>query len=79
MERQVVWKISLICAIESFLLSQWDETENGLSEEDIVQLSEGTLAFFLADDETKGNIRELFKLLSKNIYTNVTEPARRQI
>jgi len=78
-ERQVVWKISLICAIESFLLSQWDESENGLSEEDIVQLSEGTLAFFLADDETKGNIRELFKLLSKNISTNVTEPARRKI
>ena len=78
-ERQVVWRLSLISAIESFLLSHWDEYENGLSEEDIVQLAEGTLAFFLADDQKKEHIRELFQLLAKNISSNITDPARRKI
>ena len=50
-ERQVAWRISLICAVESFLLSHWDESEDGLSEADVTRLAEGTLAFFLADDQ----------------------------
>jgi hypothetical protein len=79
-ERQVSWRINLICAVESFLLSHWDEIEGGLSESDVIRLAEGTLAFFLADDDQKReHIRELFKLLAKNISTNITEPARRRI
>lgn len=79
-ERQVVWRISLICAVESFLLSHWDETEDGLSEADVTRLAEGTLAFFLADDEQKENhIHELFRLLARNISANITDPARRKI
>jgi len=78
-ERQVTWRISLICAVESFLLSHWDETENGLSEADVLRLAEGTLAFFLADDQKKEHIRELFKLLAENISENITDPARRKI
>lgn len=78
-ERQVVWRISLISAVESFLLSHWDETENGLSEADVTRLAEGTLAFFLADDQKKEHIRELFQLLAENISKNITDPARRKI
>jgi len=79
-ERQVVWRISLICAVESFLLSHWDETEDGLSEADVTRLAEGTLAFFLADDEQKENhIRELFQLLARNISATITDPVRRKI
>jgi hypothetical protein len=78
-ERQVAWRISLICAVESFLLSHWDESEDGLSEADVTRLAEGTLAFFLADDQKKEHIRELFQLLAKNIATNITDPARRKI
>jgi superfamily II DNA/RNA helicase len=77
-ERQVVWRISLICAVESFLLSHWDETGNGLSEEDVLRLSEGTLAFYLADDQQKEYIRELFQLLAKNISENITDPVHRK-
>lgn len=77
-ERQVVWRISLICAVESFLLSHWDETGNGLSEEDVLRLSEGTLAFFLADDQQKEHIRELFQLLAKNIAENIPDPVHRK-
>lgn len=77
-ERQVVWRISLICAVESFLLSHWDETGDGLSEEDVLHLSEGTLAFFLADDQQKEHICELFQLLAKNISENITDPVHRK-
>lgn len=78
-ERQVTWRISLICAVESFLLSHWDESEDGLSETDVTRLAKGTLAFFLADDQKKEYIRELFQLLSRNISANITDPARRKI
>ena len=78
-ERQVAWRISLICAVESFLLSHWDESEDGLSEADVTRLAEGTLAFFLADDQKKEHIRELFQLLAGNISANITDPARRRI
>ncbi|MFV0422763.1 DEAD/DEAH box helicase [Oleidesulfovibrio sp.] len=78
-ERQIAWRISLICAVENFLLSHWDESENGLSEADVIRLAEGTLAFFLADDQKKEHIRELFQLLAGNISANITDPARRKI
>ena len=77
-KRQVTWRISLICAVESFLLSHWDEIEDGLSEADVIRLAEGTLAYFLADDQKKEHIRELFKLLAKNISVKITDPARRK-
>lgn len=78
-ERQIAWRISLICAVESFLLSHWDESDDGLSDADVTRLAEGTLAFFLADDQKKEHIRELFQLLAGNISANITDPARRKI
>ncbi len=78
-ERQVAWRISLISAVESFLLSHWDDVENGLSVDDAICLAEETLAFFLADDQKKKNIRELFKLVAENISANITDPERRKI
>lgn len=78
-ERQIAWRISLICAVESFLLSHWDESEDGLLEADVTFLAEETLAFFLADDQKKEHIRELFQLLAGNISANITDPARRKI
>ena len=78
-ERQIALRISLICAVESFLLSHWDESDDGLSEADVTRLAEGTLAFFLADDQKKEHIRELFQLLAGNISANITDPARRKI
>lgn len=78
-ERQVAWRISLICAIESFLLAHWDESEDALSEADVTQLAEGTLAFFLADDQKKEHIRELFQLLAENIAAKIPDPVHRKI
>lgn len=78
-ERQISWRINLITAIEGFLLSNWDETGNGLPVTDVTQLAEGTLAFFLADEQEREHIRELFKLLAENITATVADPALRKV
>lgn len=78
-DRQIAWRISLICAVESFLLSHWDESEAGLSEAEVTRLAEETLAFFLADEQNKDHIRGLFQLLAGNISANITDPTRRRI
>lgn len=78
-EKQIAWRMNIISSIESYLMSHWDETVVGLQEGGIDELAKGTLAFFLADDEQRGQIAELFKLLSKNIEQNVSEASRRKI
>lgn len=75
---QIVLRIGLICAVESFLLSQWNKSGDGLSESEAIRLAEGTLAFFLADDRTKDDIRELFRLLARNISDRISDPVRCQ-
>lgn len=77
-EGQVAWRIRIICAVESFLLSHWDQSEDVLSEPDVIRLAEGTLAFHLADDQKEAQIRELFQLLAENISTNIADPTRRK-
>lgn len=78
-ERQVFWKISLISSIESFLLSHWDESKDDLSELEVIRMAEETLAFFLAEEQKREHIRELFKLLAGNISANITDPTRRRV
>ncbi len=79
LEYQMTQKVNLINAVESFLLAHWDEVEGGFSEADISHLAESTLAYFLADESQKGNIKELFNTIAKSISSNVTEPNRRKV
>ncbi len=67
-----------LASIEGFLLSNWDAVDNGLTEEDIADLAEQTLAYFLADDEKREQIQELFKLLAENISVNIIDANRRK-
>ncbi|MFA5436167.1 MAG: DEAD/DEAH box helicase [Candidatus Neomarinimicrobiota bacterium] len=67
-----------LASIEGFLLSNWDAVDNGLTEEDIADLAVQTLAYFLADDEKREQIQELFKLLAENISENITDANRRK-
>lgn len=67
-----------LASIEGFLLSNWDAVDNGLTEADIADLAEQTLAYFLADDKKQEQIQELFKLLAKNISENITDVNRRK-
>ncbi len=68
----------VLASIESFLLSNWDAKGKELEEKDIAELAEQTLAYFLADDEKREEIIDLFQLLAKNIYENITTPIRRR-
>lgn len=66
-----------LASIEGFILSNWDTVDNCLTEAGIVELAEQTLAYFLADNDGKEQIKELFKLLAKNILVNITNTNRR--
>lgn len=68
-----------LASIESFLMSNWDANGGEIAEEDIILLAEETLAYFLADEEKREQIRDLFKLLAENISRNVSEPGRRKV
>ena len=68
--QQISWKINLICSLENFLLS-FESNEEKLTEANAIVLAEGTLAFYLADEEKKEQLRLLFKLLADNIITNM--------
>ncbi|MEN6317234.1 MAG: DEAD/DEAH box helicase [Syntrophaceae bacterium] len=68
-----------LASIESFLMSQWDANESEISEEGVIHLAEETLAYFLADDKKREQIRDLFKLLANNISGNVTDSSRRKV
>ncbi|SHN63834.1 DEAD/DEAH box helicase [Desulfovibrio litoralis] len=76
-EKQMLWKIGLICAVESFLLAHWDENDDRFYDKTIVNLAESTLGYFLADEQQKENIKALFKLLAENIVATVTESEKR--
>lgn len=70
--QQISWKINLICSLENFLLS-FESNEEKLTESNAIVLAEGTLAFYLADEEKKEQLRLLFKILADNIITNMKD------
>ena len=74
--QQISWKINLICSLENFLLS-FESNEEKLTEANAIVLAEGTLAFYLADEEKKEQLRLLFKILADNIITNMKDSESR--
>lgn len=79
LDKQISWKLNLIAAIESFLLSQWDATDAPLTTEAAAALAQGTLAYFLANDEVKARIVALFRAIAENVGQKVADPQRRKI
>jgi POLQ-like helicase len=79
MDVQVAWKLDVISAIESFLLSQWDISEVPLAVGDVSTLAEGTLAFSLADADDKPRIIQLFAMLADNVAQRVENVERRKV
>ncbi|RBW57449.1 DEAD/DEAH box helicase [Ruegeria sp. A3M17] len=76
LSNQIQWRASLISAIESFLVSNWPETEAARSQDFASELAKGTLAYHLADDETRAAILELFILLSDNVSVAIGQLPR---
>ncbi len=73
---QIVDRVLLISAVESFLMSHWD---SGSTQSEVAALATSTLAYFLADEKTKKLIIELFELLADNIAQTVQESSRKMV
>jgi superfamily II DNA/RNA helicase len=71
------WKINIISAIESYLMANLNPDQAVFQREDVVSLSKGTLAYFLANDDQKKLIEDLFVLLAQNIEANIPEIPKR--
>lgn len=76
---QIVWKIDVISAVESFLMSQWDVTGVPMTNDQVITLARGTLAYFLADAEDKVRIVQLFTVLAENVAKKVPDANRRKV
>lgn len=79
LEGQVAWKMNIISAVESYLMTHWGDLSSLPQGTDVTELATETLAYFLADDEQKSQIIELFRLLSQNIVQKVPEASRKVV
>lgn len=78
LEPQVEEFSQMLSSIEGFLLSNWEEDESAPSEADVDDLAKQTLAYFLADAGGREQILKLFKILSENISSRITDIKRRK-
>lgn len=76
---QVVWKLNIVAAIESYLMAHADAADPTLNEKEITNLAQGTLAYFLANQEEREQIVKLFLELAQNIIEKIPELEKRVI
>ena len=79
LKKQIEWKINIVSAIESYLMAHWDDSGDGFQDDDVTELGMETLGYFLAEDEQRDQIIELFRLLAQNITENIPEASRRKV
>ena len=79
LQYQVNQKTNTISAVESYQMSNWDSEKESFEREAVISLAKGTLAHFLANDDQKKQIEELFAQLAKNIETYIPDSSRRII
>ncbi|MGA2260951.1 MAG: DEAD/DEAH box helicase [Acidobacteriota bacterium] len=74
---QLAAKKTALSALQSYLLAHSEDWLTPDAQIVTDGLAEGTLAFSMADDQGKGNIRALFQLLAVNMAGQVHEAPRR--
>jgi hypothetical protein len=79
LEEQIAWKMNIISAVESYLMTHWGDLSSLPQGTDVTELATQTLAHFLADDEEKSQIVEFFRLLSQNIAQKVPEASKKVV
>lgn len=79
LESQLAWKLTIISSIENYLMAHRDESKPELADDDVVILASETLAYFLADDEQKEQLIEIFLMLEKNIERNIPDANKLKI
>ncbi|MEA3280067.1 MAG: DEAD/DEAH box helicase [Thermodesulfobacteriota bacterium] len=75
--QQLIVKLNAIRAIQSFLLAHTEEWEN--DSQGVESIVESTLAYALADDEGKQNLKDLFHLLKDDIEETVPDLPTRHV
>jgi hypothetical protein len=79
LEKQFLVKISLISAIENFMLSNWDELETLRGNEQYSNIVTKTLGYSLADNEMRTQLSGLFNTVEDYIRKQITEPEKRKV
>ena len=79
MRIQIEQKVTTLAATQSYLMAYWDPELDVASENDVVQLAKGTLAYFIATEDEKEKLENLFLTLAKNILAKMPDPIRRKI
>ncbi len=79
LKSQIAWKVNIVSSIENYLMAHWDESKPGLGNEDVVLLASETLAYFLANENQKEQLLEIFMMLERNIEQNVPEASKRKV
>jgi len=79
LRRQINSKIEIISSIESYLMAYWDEYNiSSVMEYDGIDIiTRETLAYSLSDENQKGQLIELFRLLAKNVTEKITTTEKR--
>lgn len=76
---QIMWKLSLIDSIQSFIMERIDIEDNIINPDKAVNLAKKTLAYHLSKEEDKARISKLFSMIAENINTIVGVSAKRKL
>lgn len=79
LEKQISEKMAVIAAIESHLMTYLDYRDSEELASVAAELAAETFAYFIADDEKKAQIVELFRLIARRIAKAVPETERRRV
>ncbi len=79
LQYQINQKTNIISAVESYLMSNWDTTKENIDKDAVISLAKGTLAYFLANEDQKKQIEDLFVLLAQTIETQIPDISKRVI
>jgi POLQ-like helicase len=78
--RQVRSKLRVLEAVESYLMTYWDSSDDGQKTERVDGLARRTLAYYLAGDEIgRRSIVALFQILAQNLDVRLPQTEKRQV
>ncbi|RZK17528.1 MAG: hypothetical protein EOO43_13415 [Flavobacterium sp.] len=75
---QTNYKLQIIAAIESYLMSHWESAELGVDIEGVESLAKATLGYFTGTHEQQIKIIDLFIKLAKNVQSKITTDAQKR-
>ena len=77
--RQLRLKTEIVSGVESYLMAYWDDYGLGEDLEEVQKLAKDTLAYYLADNEIKEKLIELFKKIASNIAEKIPNSEKRKL